>query len=308
MDKLVEKIRQSVGYFEMDDSINLILEKYYIDGKSVKTLLKDDSISGWSLQKTLNVKKQLQPIISDIFNGFYDDTISDERFNKFLNKLIFLFGYVENFNAFRKNAKLKKSLIKLLNDGLSFGEIIKLCGFIFFNSSTPIVITKLEPSNFNENLQERIISYNKFITMLNTTGIIKRLTCTKCDNYYGISCYDSIKYNLVPFIVHILLLNRDNLKIDGFNIYKNFIEGIHLKMLSCSFKFKKFTEDSYLLNMFNPYMKFLDKDTSYVDNTILTTLVKEIKSDIFCSDIEEINKRKIDFKNFPLKSISKVNK
>lgn len=296
MEKLIEIIKNSLFFNENDYSG--ILSKYYIDGKSIKSMLKVDKISGWDLQKALNINKQLPILITDIFNGKFDSVVKSEFFIKFLNRLLFLFGYVDKFNMFRKNVKLKKMIFQFLGRGLSFDEIVTLCGFIFFNSSTPIVLAEMATANFDDELKNTIDEYNKFIQKIKDIGILKNITCTDCNNYYGISCYDSIKYNLTPFIIHLMIVNIDKIDSDRFNIYKNFIKGIKLKIISCSFKFKKFNDDAYLINMFNPYNKYIEKDVYSESVKLLISKIKQHTSDQL---LEKINKRKIYFKNFPFK-------
>ena len=296
MEKIVEVIKNSLFFNESD--FDKILSKYYIDGKSIKSMLKLDKISGWDLQKALNINKQLPILVTDMFNGKFDSVKNGEYFDKFLNRIIFLFGYVDKFNRFRKNVKLKKMIFQFLKNGLSFDEIITLCGFIFFNSSTPIVISDLKPDDFDDDLKPYIIEYNNFISKIKEIKLLKKLTCTECTNYYGISCYDSVKYNLAPFIVHLLIINMDKIESERFNIYKSFIRGIYFKIISCSFKFKKFNEDAYLINMFNPYTKYIEKD---VYSESLKSLIGKIQSQIRNPILDRINKRKIDFKNFPFK-------
>lgn len=297
MGKLVDIIGSSLFFSEATQERKDVLEKYYIEGMSVKSLL-EEGISGWLLQRTLNVKTQLPVFLTDIFNGLYDDVLDDVDFDRFLNRLIFLFGYADKFNMFRKNVKLKKMIFSLRGKGLSFAEIVKLCGFIFYNSSTPIIITQLESKNFDESFSGIIDDYNVFVNKLIDIKILKKLTCTECGNYYGVSCYDSMKNNLVPFIVHLISLNIDRVDSEKFNIFNNFILGISFKIMSCSFKFKKFKEQSYLINMFNPYTKYIEHD---VCAETIKNMVGKIQPYVQCSDIDTINRRKIDFKNFPFK-------
>jgi len=296
MDNIINLIKKSLFFNE--NEFDDILKKYYIEGKSIKSMLKIDKISGWDLQKSLNINKQLPMLVTDIFNGKFDSVRDSDSFNKFLNRIIFLFGYVDKFNTFKKNVKLKKMIFLFMKQGLSFEDIITLCGFIFFNSSTPIVISELNVDDFDDEMKAYINEYNAFIEKIKGIKLLKRLTCTECTNYYGISCYDSIKYNLTPFILHLLIINIDKLDSDRFNIFKSFIKGIQLKIISCSFKFKKFNEDSYVINMFNPYTKYIEKD---MYNESMKALITKLKPHIDNLILDKINKRKIDFKNFPFK-------
>lgn len=245
---------------ETDPECEVVLKRYYIDGKSVHSILRE-GISGWKLEKYIDVKKQLFLTLSSLFSGQFDPCLvnDSENVSKLVKRLFSLFGYVEEFKSFRKNKKVLNLIESFILLKIPFRHFIVFSGFIFFNSSIPVTVTDLstlkEYGTLNESVEDFIIKYTTLIKMWKHTALIKTAECVSYGEYFTIKNYHTFKNCALPFIFYIAYLNKikfgpsDSITQDHAIIAHDLMFGIKIKMVSSSFKSKNFRKNNTTNNI-----------------------------------------------------------
>ena len=105
---------------------------------------------------------------------------------------------------------------------------------------------------------------------------------------YLIHKYHSIKSTTIPFMFNIFNLHGKVFNIDVEPLFDKFIDGIILRIITCTFKYKMFIDDSYINKAFGRY-KLLPEVKDILHEKIITSFFQS--QDMANSIKEKIDKK-----------------